>query len=77
MSDADSLLLTENQELKRIEDEVDVRRKRFTESVALLKTHVEDLSSWRSWVARMPWRALLGGVMVGWAVGHMGSRRRH
>ncbi|MDX2023688.1 MAG: hypothetical protein SF187_25850 [Deltaproteobacteria bacterium] len=77
MSDADNLFLTQNQELKRIEDEVDIHRKRFTESVTLLKTHVEDLGSWRMWVARMPWRALLGGVMVGWAVGHMGGRRRH
>lgn len=75
MSDVDNLLLTENQELKRIEDEVDIRRRQFTESVTLLKTHVEDLGSWRVWVGRMPWRAIAGGVMLGWAVGHIGRRR--
>jgi hypothetical protein len=76
MNDADNLSLTENQELKRIEDEVDVRRRQFTDSLTLLKTHVEDLGSWRAWVARMPWRAMAGGVMVGWAAGHLGSGRR-
>lgn len=70
-----ALIPSDEERVRKMESEVDVQRRRFAESVTLLRERVEDISDWKTWVAKMPWTALAGCAVLGWAAGRITSRR--
>jgi hypothetical protein len=54
--------------VRRLEDEVALRRERLTTTLRSLRSGIDEVSEWRHWYERYPTSFLLGAAVLGWTV---------
>lgn len=64
-------LLSADDPVRRLEDEVALRRERLSSTLRSLRSEIHEVAEWRHWYERYPTTFLLGAAVLGWTAARL------